>query len=218
MPPITLTILLAGIAALISIIALALFLARKPLARLMRAKGKWREDDDYRRAQRAYQGIGAGATRAAWVLGGCLCLSIGLNALQQVSMWNLSRLDDLNFVVVREHARTGEILSATVANGQLAQDVTVERRFVADWVAWVREVSLDPLDMQDNWSLVQSHVTNGVYSRLAQYNEQNPVARMIDSGRTRRVTINNVTPRGGNAGEPRRDCRRQKFVSQAAIG
>lgn len=192
------------------------------LFRRIASKDRWLDpvgtepSSEYRAARWAAEGEGAGATKAAWVLGGCLVVMTGLNIVQFIDNRAISKLNSLQFVVV-ERTRDGEILEATVASGVLQTDTAIEQHFVAQWIDWVRGVPLDPVAYNRDFYKAQQHMCASVQQRISKHQEGDDPKKMIDRGITRRVHVNNVTPRGGSSDSYRVDWTETVYQNSAAI-
>lgn len=185
-------------------------------------KDRWKEPSgteqrsEYRDARWAAEGEGAGATKAAWVLGGCLIVSMGLNAIQYLDNRVIDKLDNLQFVVV-EKAKDGEILSASVASGVLQTDTAIEQHFIGEWIDWVRGVPLDPVAYNRDYYKAQTYMCSSVQQRIAKHQESDNPKEMLDRGITRRIHVTNVTPRGGQSNSYRVDWIETVYQNSVAI-
>jgi type IV secretory pathway TrbF-like protein len=176
------------------------------------AKDKWPEGDGTeQRSQdiknrKIAEGEGAGATKAAWVLGGVCVVLAGLFAWEKIDNRVISKLNDMQFVVIQK-AKDGEILSATVASGELQTDTAVEQWVLADWIDKVRGVPLDPVAFNLSYFKAQQFMCSAVQARIdrtMKKDEADPSRlypeAMIKQGITRRIHVQNVTPRGSASG------------------
>jgi type IV secretory pathway TrbF-like protein len=193
-------------------------------------KDRWKDPkgteprNEYRQARWAAEGEGAGATKAAWILGGCLVASTVMNVVQFTDNRAIAKLEELQFVVV-EKVRDGEILSASVASGQLQTDTAIEQHFIAQWIDWVRGVPLDPVAFNMDYFKAQQHMYQKVQARVdatMKPDEKNPdrlyPEGMMNNGITRRVHVTNVTPRGGTSNSYRVDWTETLYRDSVAVG
>src|SRR5688500_18391945 len=112
-----------------------------------RNKHKWAEPSGtqvrsaYDRARWAAAGEGAGATKAAWVLGGCLVVSLLTRGVVGGALAVEVMRDDREFVVLHQNS-AGEILGAALATGKLQPKQAVEEWLIGRWIDQVRGVPL----------------------------------------------------------------------------
>jgi type IV secretory pathway TrbF-like protein len=178
----------------------------------------------YQQARWIAEGEGAGATKAAWVLGGVCVVLAGLFAWEKVDNRVIAKLNDMQFVVV-EKAKDGEIWSATVASGELQTDTAVEQWVLADWIDKVRGVPLDPVAFNRDYFKAQQFMCSAVQSRIdktmhADETDPNRLYPevMMKNGMTRRVHVTNVTPRGGQSNSYRLDWKETLYRNSAVVG
>lgn len=177
----------------------------------------------YERVRWAAMGEGAGATKAAWVLGGTVLVLAGLFAMEKFDNRAIAKLESLQFVVV-EKARDGEVLSATVATGELQTDTAVEQWLIRDWIEKVRSVPLDPLAFNMDYFRAQQFMCSSVQERIEKTMHADPddpsrlyPKKMMENGMTRRVHVTNITPRGGASNSYRIDWRETLYRNSAVV-
>lgn len=198
----------------------------------MAKKDEWTESDgteqrsQYIRNRKIAEGEGAGATKAAWVLGGCVLVLTGLFAWEKIDNRVIAKLNDMQFVVI-EKAKSGEILTATVATGELQTDTAVEQWLLAEWIDKVRGVPLDPVTFNRDYFSAQQFMCSAVQARIdktMKKDEADPSRlypeAMIKQGITRRVHVKNITPRGkgGPSNSYRLDWSETLYRNSAIVG
>lgn len=176
-----------------------------------RNRDKWKEPagtevrSEYDRARWAAEGEGAGATKAAWVLGGCLGLSLlALTAVGGALAVEMMR-DDREFVVIRETS-AGEQLGAALATGRLEPKQAVEEWLISRWIDQVRGVPLDAVAFNRQYFEAQMFMCGSVHARIDAAMKDDPdnpakltPVKMIEQGISRRVHVRNITHRGGGS-------------------
>lgn len=192
-------------------------------------KDKWPDSagtekrSEYDRNRRIAEGEGAGATKAAWVLGGTVLILGGLLTMEKLDNRAIEKLEQLQFVVV-EKARDGEILSSTIASGQLQADTSIEQWLLADWLDKWRGVPLDPVAFNRDYFKAQQFMCSAVQARIDKTMQPDPddpkkltPKKMMELGITRRVHVTNITPRGGESNSYRLDWTETLYRNSQAI-
>lgn len=159
-------------------------------------RGRWKEDDEYKKARWAYEGQGAGATKAAWFLGAGLIAVTVFAGIQTYDKHQLAKLDDLQFVAIESNRTTGEVVSVSKVTGELMADETKRRQFVRWWVELWRNVPADAVAYNRSYLAAQVYMADPVYHSVAAYMNENPVNSFIRSGHARMARVTNVTPAG----------------------
>jgi type IV secretion system protein TrbF len=201
------------------------------------AKQKWKRDkwsepdgleprDDYQRARWVAEGEGAGATRAALVLGavlvGLIVVCVGLIGLVYV-LWMDS--NKVRLVALPPNAGQTNIFRATVIDGELQSTTAVEQWIIARWIDQVRGVPMDPVTFNRSYFEAQQYMCSTVAARLdatvkPDANDPGKLTpeRMIKDGITRRVHVRNITPRGGASNSYRLDWTETLYQNSRIIG
>lgn len=197
----------------------------------MAKKDEWPEGDgteqrsQYIRNRKIAEGEGAGATKAAWVLGGVCVVLAGLFAMEKFDNRVISKLNDMQFVVI-EKTKSGEILSQSIASGELQADTAVDQWLLSQWIDKVRGVPLDPVAFNRDYFAVQQQMCQSVQARIdrtMKKDEADPARlypeAMMKQGITRRVHVKNITPRGsgGPSNSYRLDWTETMYRNSAVI-
>lgn len=171
----------------------------EPIRRLFRrifARNRWQDADEYQRARWAYEGQGAAATRAAWVLGAALLASLGFAGAVVYDRHELATLGDLKFVQFETNRTTGDIVSVSITDGKLMLGETRRRQFVRYWIGLWRAVPSDPVVYHQNYLSAQVYMSDAVYQRIDGHLSAHPIKEFIASGHARIVRNVKVTPAG----------------------
>jgi type IV secretory pathway TrbF-like protein len=183
---------------------------------MSKLKAKWRGDkwaepsgleprDEYGAARWVAEGEGAGATKAALVLGtAVVALSVTCAVLGTVCAVLYMDSSKVRMVAMPQGAGETTVFKATVIDGELQSNATIKQWIIARWIDQWRGVGLDPVDYNRSYFEAQTYMCNSVAVRIAETvkpDSNDPAKltpeKMLKDGITRRVSVRHVTPRGG---------------------